>query len=231
MFFKLAICVSYSLLIQNDWYLLIPFVGGGSGQTRPGFCELDFKYDYRCSLSTCQSGNRRSKFPNFWRNHSCFRHLCDVMCSRNQKKNNKVSFYIDVRSVADYVGLEHPKNLIWFSIANITVANSNTWARIWITFKRNPKIFHWCCWNRQYRRWLCGLELRKRKNDGFTFFLSELVIQWMIFIANKINLITDKPFLSFFLNLYVRQMAKGQTQDHVHSKSYLFRKIKQFQII
>lgn len=74
-------------------------------------CELDFKYDYRCSLSTCQSGNRRSKFSYFWRNHFVFHHLCDVMCSRNQRKNNKVGFYIVVRTVA----------------ANITVALANSY--------------------------------------------------------------------------------------------------------
>ena len=90
-------------------------------------CELDFKYDYRCSLSTCQSGNRRSKFPYFWRNHFVFHHLCDVMCSRNQRKNNKVGFYIDID-----VGFEHPKISSIFNRQHHCCTSEliNTWAQI-----------------------------------------------------------------------------------------------------
>ena len=52
-------------------------------------------------------------------------------------------FYINIRTVEDDVGFEHPKNLIWFPIANITVAlaNSNTWARIWIILSEIQKYF------------------------------------------------------------------------------------------
>ena len=47
-------------------------------------------------------------------------------------------------------------------------------------FKWNSTVFHWWCWIDQYQ-WRS--EKRKRKIEGFTFILSKLTIQWMIFIA------------------------------------------------
>ena len=143
--------------------------------------ELDFKYDYRCSLPTCESGNWGTKFSDFWRNHSPIHNLCEVVCPRNQRKNNKVRHWCwTTKFVSDKFGWLPPRFHSHLKIKN---------------FKRNSTVFHWWCWIDEYQ-WRS--EKRKRKIEVFTFILSKLTIQWMIFIVNEmITVISYKLILCY----------------------------------
>ena len=76
------------------------------------FCQLDFKYDNRRSLSISQWSYRRIKFSYFRFNHLSCNNLCPFLCAGNKRKNNNWDKTIFSRS---WINKSHSTKVIYLS--------------------------------------------------------------------------------------------------------------------